>query len=1281
MRRLGPVAALLLAVTLTSFGQQYTFRYYGSAEGLENPVVLSVAQDRTGYIWAGTEGGLYRYDGTRFHLMGEAEGLPCSTEAHGLFAASDGALWVNTCASIFRFDGQRFTAVQGLNGMLRGVQSMADANGGGILISTPSGLYEASRVADGSFSLRPYPLPPSFATRPTRAVLRRGARLWFGCDRQLCMEEAGQVSVFGRKQGLPEELWDAIQISADQSVWVRSAGKLYRRAPGQDTFLEENLELASSGFWGSLSLRRDGSILIPTDKGLGIRTSTGWTVLNRKRGLRKENTTAVLEDREGSVWIGLAGGGLARWLGAGVWDAWTMDEGLPSDIVWNIRRDTHGALWVATSLGLARINGSAAIKTWTTKNGLGGNNVRWLAATSDGSMWAAMKPGGLARINPVSGAVRKIVARDGLPCDPEDLYADRRDRLWLPTTCGLFVIPSASVSNRAVRVETAESFGHTARKVIEDKQGTLWVTNRTTLWSLREGHWTAHGRAEGLLTRNPYVMALSGDNSIWLRHRYDAGIDRLEISGDRITRVTPIVPTDPSRAEETAFHGFDAFGNFWRGSPSGAAVLHGNRWTRFTTEDGLISNDCDGEAFWADANGDVWLGTSGGLAHYHSQGPTPPESLTASPTITRLEINQSSRLIRAEFTSLNYKAEQLVRFAYRLDNGAWTNSVERSVSVTGLGPGNHRLEVRCRVRDGEFDPAVAAAEFRLEPKWQETWWARVLSVALALSGLVLFMGWRLGAAARKQAELEAIVAGRTANLVRVNRSLDEKARQLRSSEDRLKNAERLAHVGHWELDLNTKQIHWSEEMFRIWGVAQDYIPSYETSLQAVVVDDRERAERWVNDCIANGSGGSSIEFQIVRPDGDVRILSCTSEVSLDEPPRLFGACQDITESRRVQREAERSQKLESVGTLAAGIAHDFNNLLGAMVAQAELGMTKSASGLYPENELSTIMQVALRGSEIVRQLIIYAGKESEVLGPVDVSRVVTEMLELLKVLIAKRATLITDISRDLPAIYANAAQIRQIVLNLVTNACEAINGQNGTIRVSTRRLKLREGDFVELEVFDSGCGMSPETQARVFDPFFTTKSGGHGLGLAVVHGIVRGFQGQIQLSSKSGQGTSIKVLLPCSDAGARASSLSGSTAAEPAAPHQELTVLLVEDETPLRHAVAAMLRKAGFGVLEAADGTAAVALVRENWASIDVILLDVTIPGLSSHDVIEAAAERPNIRIVLTSAYNQEMSVSPAHPTQIHGFVRKPYWLRDVMQALRKAASPQPESAVTTCDG
>ncbi len=711
---------------------------------------------------------------------------------------------------------------------------MADGAAGGVLFTTPTGLYETYRDAHGSLSTRSYSLPAALTGKKMHGILRQGDRLWFGCGLQLCMEQAGRISVFGTEQGLPEDAWDGIAVSPDGSVWVRSPKSVYRRSSGQTRFSQEKPDIASSGFWGALTQGRDGSIMVPTDRGLAIHTEAGWNIVNRQRGLRNENTAAVLEDRDGSVWIGLAGGGVARWLGRGVWESWKMGQGLPGDMIWNIRRDRRGALWVGTSSGLARIDGSGRTRTWTKKDGLGSDNVRWLAETSDGSMWAAMKPGGLARIDPASGKVRLVGPKDGLPCDPEDVFVDRHDRLWLPTLCGLFLNEQPSVSNRVIRVETPESFGRGAWKVMEDAQGVIWVTTGKVLWSVREGQWLEHRRSEGMLTDNPYVMALAPDGSIWLRHRYDAGIDRLEVSGDRIVRATAIVPADSHAAAETSFHGFDAFGNFWLGSMNGVSVLHDGAWTTLTTEDGLVSNDCDGEAFWADADGGVWLGTSGGLAHYRSGNRVPPGPLIAYPTIVRLEIDQPARLIRAEFSSLNYTAEQLVRFAYRLDQAPWTDSVDRSISISGLGPGTHRLDVRCRVRDGPFPPEIASAEFLLEPRWTETWWARLLAVACVLAAIVQFVRWRLSAAGKRQAELEAIVAARTTNLSNANRSLADNARQLRRSEDRLKNAERLAHVGHWDWDVKSDQLSWSEEMFRIFDVPQSYTPTYKGFVQAVI---------------------------------------------------------------------------------------------------------------------------------------------------------------------------------------------------------------------------------------------------------------------------------------------------------------------------------------------------------------------------------------------------------------------------------------------------------------
>src|SRR5581483_10352321 len=468
----------------------------------------------------------------------------------------------------------------------------------------------------------------------------------------------------------------------------------------------------------------------------------------------------------------------------------------------------------------------------------------------------------------------------------------------------------------------------------------------------------------------------------------------------------------------------------------------------------------------------------------------------------------------------------------------WTESMARNISISGLGPGWHRLEVRCRVRDGPLLPATAAADFRLQPTWTETGWAHLLLILCGLTGILLFVRWRLSEAVRKQAQLEAMVVTRTARLREANHLLDEKARQLHRSEDRLKNAERLAHLRHWDWDLNANKLSWSEEMFRIFGVPHDHEPSYEEFVQAAVCEDRERLVRWVRECLAKEIE-RSIEFRITRPDGDVRILDCNSEVSLDEqhrPTRLFGACQDITDNRRVQQEDFARKKLESIGILAGGIAHDFNNLLAGVLAQADLSLEEIACGVDPTEELTAIRNVAIRGAEIVRQLLMYAGKEREEPELVNLSCVVVEMLELLKVSISKRVALVTNLDRDVPPVRASAAQIRQIVVNLVTNASEAIGDRDGEIRVTTGRVTpdravtvpkgLPDGDYLQLEVSDTGRGMSQATQANVFDPFFSTKGAGHGLGLAVVYGNVRALRGAIQVASELGRGTTFQILLP-----------------------------------------------------------------------------------------------------------------------------------------------------------
>jgi signal transduction histidine kinase/CheY-like chemotaxis protein len=516
------------------------------------------------------------------------------------------------------------------------------------------------------------------------------------------------------------------------------------------------------------------------------------------------------------------------------------------------------------------------------------------------------------------------------------------------------------------------------------------------------------------------------------------------------------------------------------------------------------------------------------------------------------------------------------------------------------------------------------------------------------------------------------------------RNLAERLREseafLRESEAHLKNAERLAHIGHWHWDLRSNQVAGSEEMYRIFGKQENYTPTHEGFLQDLVPRDKERVESAIRDSIANKTG-HSMEYQVVLPNRDVRTISCIWEVSLDKeglPERLFGTCQDITDLRRAQEEALARQKLESVGTLASGIAHDFNNLLGAVRAQADLAAAELEAGSSCKEELKAIGEVAMRGSEIVRQLMIYAGKESEVVGVVDISKIVEEMLPLIRVSVSKHAVLNADLGQNLPAIRASGAQLRQIVMNLVTNASDALGDRDGVIRVTTRHLitsatvpeSMSEGDYLVLEVSDTGCGMSSETRARVFDPFFTTKSAGHGLGLAVVDGIIRGLRGAIHVTSELGKGTTFQILLPSVESTGEATSHALPTIEKLESSSIQASILIVEDEDALRRPVAKMLRSAGFQILEAADGSSAIDLLRAAVDKIDMILLDLTIPGASSAEVVaEAARTRPDIRVILTSAYCQEMLTAPLSAAQVRGFIRKPFQVGDLVKTLRRAAS------------
>ena len=404
----------------------------------------------------------------------------------------------------------------------------------------------------------------------------------------------------------------------------------------------------------------------------------------------------------------------------------------------------------------------------------------------------------------------------------------------------------------------------------------------------------------------------------------------------------------------------------------------------------------------------------------------------------------------------------------------------------------------------------------------------------------------------------------------------------------------------------------------------------------------------------------------VKKDGEVIWISLTASLILGQEGKpLYGLAmiEDISELKRTAEEALARQKLECVGTLASGIAHDFNNLLGGIMATSELLLSNGDSGVC--EGLETIKTVAARGAEIVRQLMIYAGHESVTFEKVDLAALVREMLQLLTVSIAKSASLNVDIPAAAPLTWGNPAQLRQVVMNLIINASEAIKGKEGSISVTLSQVGPTDtpeenqsrppNGWLRLAVRDSGCGMIKEVQSKIFDPFFSTKSAGRGLGLAAVQGIINTHGGTITVESNLGEGSVFQVLLPCISE-TRTEKIEIVRTSIPTFQEAVGTVLMIDDEESLRTPTVKLLRGNGVRVIDASDGPAGIQMFRENANRIHAILLDLSLPGMSgSETLMEIRKVSPNIPVIITTAYGRERVFAEVSEQSGVFYLQKPY--------------------------
>ncbi|MCB9787467.1 MAG: PAS domain-containing protein [Deltaproteobacteria bacterium] len=393
---------------------------------------------------------------------------------------------------------------------------------------------------------------------------------------------------------------------------------------------------------------------------------------------------------------------------------------------------------------------------------------------------------------------------------------------------------------------------------------------------------------------------------------------------------------------------------------------------------------------------------------------------------------------------------------------------------------------------------------------------------------------------------------------------------------------------------------------------------------------------------------------------------------------------DVTERRRLEAQRmearlQEAQKLESLGLLAGGIAHDFNNLLVGILGNASLALMKLPMGSPARRSIERIELSADRAADLTRQMLAYSGKGRFRIERIDISELVREMANLLDVSISKKARLVFDFA-DRPAIIdADGAQMRQLVMNLITNASDAIGDKPGTITLITRVVRcdasylastylhqvLPEGSYVVVEVCDTGQGMSPEVKRRMFDPFFTTKETGHGLGLAATLGIIRGHGGAVSVYSEAGRGTTMKVLFPEARGPGAITGERPVAQTRPNVAPERWRILVVDDEETVRDLAASVLRDAEFEVVTAHDGIDAVETFEGDGGRFDLVVLDMTMPRMGGEETFRALRGLdPKVRVVLSSGYNEHDASSRFGGKGLVGFLQKPYRARDLLDVV-----------------
>jgi diguanylate cyclase (GGDEF)-like protein len=778
--------ALLCVFCAPVSAQRYSFREY--TQGLGNLNITAIQQDRTGYLWVGTQNGLYRYDGSQFQRFGANQGIP-DRIIDNLYIGQDGTLWVGTTAGVYfeRKDGQ-FAQVKlpfPLNEFTHPTgTTFASSKGDEVVtVSSSRGVVLRKRALD-QWSAEAFNLQGAFIWS---VLYGPDGSLWYGCDKELGRLQKGHTTLMRTALGLPEEQWLTMMVARDGNIWMRSNQHIVELAPdGSRADLRDLPGKPVAESYPLLAEDSQGRILTAHGSSIALWEKDHWRFVTERNGISPFEVQGLFVDREGSIWMGVVGHGLERWVGEDRWEAYTQADGLQDNLVWSSIRDNQGRLWIGTETGLSWIPaGGNAPKLWRPP-GILASRAGSLEVAADGAIWMGSMAGSLTRIDPktLSGREMKLPAVYGL-------LVDGPNRILIATVTGLYTIDPSDPKARPEPVVSA-AFPKSALRftsMSKDSQGELWATSDHGIFKFDSNGW--HAIDAGGFGIRPDLIAADWKGNLWVAGP-SQDLMKLRVDGFKVVSAEHI-GRPPLMSEGIVALLVDHRGRLWVGEDAGVTVYDGQTWRSFTQDDGLIWNDTDSFAISEDRDGSMWIGTSAGLSHLirpeNALAGSPPPPAISQVAVGAVEVNDggsvkwnSNAPLTVSMALLSFKDTQDIGIRYRLvgeQDSAWENTRELTVHFRHLLPGSYRFEVEAVNAAGSSVSPRAYFSFRIVPQW---WQNLYLKRGLGVLCLVLAIwAWRrrVSQLMRQKRQLEEAVRDRTKDLEKEKTELVRTREQMR----------------------------------------------------------------------------------------------------------------------------------------------------------------------------------------------------------------------------------------------------------------------------------------------------------------------------------------------------------------------------------------------------------------------------------------------------------------------------------------------------------------------